>query len=141
MLELMVLGCCSKNLEMNAQGFALAKFGQNGQTCRFFQQKMLNFSRFSQFSPTKCFVLDLVGQLKCFLVFPLVVSHPTKFWLSKWAKTKFELSMVLFSRFSRSNFLLTGSNTHWVLFPVSLRWDRPENMVFWLVKRENWDVT
>ena len=39
-----------KGLETNAQGFATAKFGQNGQIGRFFKQKMVDFPRFSQFS-------------------------------------------------------------------------------------------
>ena len=46
--------------------------------------------------------------------------------------------MVLFSGFSRSKFLATGSNTNWVLFPVSLRWDMPGNMVFGLINLESW---
>ena len=49
--------------------------------------------------------------------------------------------MVLFSKFSRSNFSTTGLNTHWVFFPVSLCGDRPGNTLFGLLLMQSNDVT
>ena len=48
---------------------------------------------------------------------------------------------MLFLMFSRSNFLTTGPNTHWVFFPVSLRENRPRNVLFRLLSMQNGDVS
>ena len=59
---------------------------------------------FQQFSPANFSVPDLAGLMERFFVFPLAVSFSTRFQLSTPQKSVFELYMVLFSRFSRSNF-------------------------------------
>ena len=94
---------------------------------------------FQQFSQTNFYVPGLAGPMEhVFIVYPLAVFYSTQFWLSKSIKSNFELYMVLFSKFLRSNFLPTGPNTHRVCFPVSLRGNRPGNTLFGLVNKENW---
>ena len=95
-----------------------------------------------KFRPTKGFVPDLVGLLERFSSFPTVLIQFYEILTVKIEKKlRFELLVVLFSWFSRLTFLTTVPNTHWVIFPVNLRRNRPRNVLLGLEIGKIGDVT